>query len=124
MGAGSRHGPLRTGRLGSVLRTATSLRTLERGDRDAVLELCAEDPCGSVMVAERVEQVGSDPMRLGGELWGPFEHGRLVSGCWSGANFIPVRVRAAAALDAFASRAPRAGALYSPMFGGADAGPA
>src|SRR5689334_8481143 len=81
------------GRLGSVLRTATSLRTLDRGDRDAVLDLCAEDPCASVMVAERVEQVGSDPMRLGGELWGLFDHGRLVSACWSGANFIPVAVR-------------------------------
>jgi predicted GNAT family acetyltransferase len=104
-----------------VLRTATSLRALDRGDRDAVLELCAEDPCASVMVAERVEQVGSDPVRLGGELWGLFDHGRLVSACWSGANLIPVGVRSAPALDAFASRARRSGGSYSSLFGDATA---
>jgi predicted GNAT family acetyltransferase len=104
-----------------VLRTATSLRTLDRGDRDAVLELCAEDPCSSVMVAERVEQVGCDPVRLGGELWGLFEHGRLLSVCWSGANLIPVAVRSPAAYDAFASRVRRSGGMYSSMFGDADA---
>jgi predicted GNAT family acetyltransferase len=120
-GAGGRHRPLVTGRLGHVLRTATSLRTLERGDRDAVLELCAEDPCASVMVAERVEQVGCDPVRLGGELWGLFEHGRLLSVCWSGANLIPVAVRSPAAYDAFASRVRRSGGMYSSMFGDADA---
>jgi predicted GNAT family acetyltransferase len=73
------------------------------------------------MVAERVEQVGCDPVRLGGELWGLFEHGNLLSVCWSGANLIPVAVRSEAAVDAFASRVRRSGGMYSSMFGDADA---
>ncbi len=104
-----------------MLRTATALRTLERHDREAVLELCAQDPVANVMVAERVELVGSEPVRLGGELWGLFEQGRLVSACWSGANLIPIEVHSEAALDAFASRARRSGAPYSSLFGDADA---
>jgi uncharacterized protein len=104
-----------------VLRTATALRTLERHDRDAVLELCAQDPVTNVMVAERVELVGSEPVRLGGELWGLFEHDRLTSACWAGANLIPIEVHTPAALDAFASRARRSGGSYSSLFGDATA---
>ncbi|GMA85542.1 N-acetyltransferase GCN5 [Angustibacter aerolatus] len=73
------------------------------------------------MVAERIEQVGGDPARMGGHLWGLFERGRLTSACWAGANLIPVQVRGDAALDAFASRARRSGGAYSSLFGEADA---
>ena len=104
-----------------MLRSATALRTLERRDRDAILALCARDPVSSVMVTERVELVGSEPVRLGGEIWGLFEHGELVSACWSGANLIPLGVRSEAAMDAFASRARRSGTGYSSLFGDADA---
>jgi len=104
-----------------VLRTATSLRTLERDDRDAVLALCAQDPVANVTVAERVELVGTEPVRLGGEIWGLFEQGELVSACWAGANLIPIQVRDEAAMDAFASRARRSGGVYSSLFGEASA---
>lgn len=104
-----------------MLRTATALRTLERGDREAVLALCRQDAVVNVMVAERVELVGSEPVRLGGELWGLFEQGRLLSACWSGANLIPIEVHGEAALDAFASRVRRSGMAYSSLFGDADA---
>lgn len=104
-----------------MLRTATALRTLERRDRDAVLELCARDPVANVMVAERVELVGCEPVRLGGEIWGLFEHGELTSACWAGANLIPIEVRTPAAMDAFASRARRSGGAYSSLFGDAVA---
>lgn len=104
-----------------MLRTATSLRTLERDDRDEVLALCAQDPVANVTVAERVELVGTEPVRLGGEIWGLFEQGRLVSACWAGANLIPVQVRDEAAMDAFASRARRSGGVYSSLFGEASA---
>jgi hypothetical protein len=61
-----------------VLRTTSpTLRTLERRDRDAVLALCATDPVANVMLAERVQRVGSEPVRLGGEIWGWFEAGEL-----------------------------------------------
>lgn len=104
-----------------MLRSATAMRTLERRDRDAILRLCARDPVANVMVAERVELVGSEPVRLGGEIWGLFEHGELTSACWSGANLIPIEVRTPAAMDAFASRARRAGGAYSSLFGDAVA---
>lgn len=104
-----------------MLRSATALRTLERRDRDAVLALCARDPIANVMVAERVELVGSEPVRLGGEIWGLFENGELSSACWSGANLIPIEVRTPAAMDAFASRARRSGGTYSSLFGDAEA---
>ena len=104
-----------------MLRSATAMRTLERRDRDAILGLCAQDPVANVMVAERVELVGSEPVRLGGEIWGLFEHGSLVSACWSGANLIPIEVRSPAAMDAFASRVRRSGGTYSSLFGDAVA---
>lgn len=104
-----------------MLRTATSLRTLERTDREAVLALCELDPVASVMLAERVQRAGSEPLRLGGEIWGFSEHGVLRSACWAGANLVPVNVSGTAALDAFASRARRAGGTFSSVFGPADA---
>lgn len=72
------------------------------------------------MVAERVELVGSEPARLGGELWGLFERGRLTSACWAGANLIPIGVREPAALDVFAQRASRHRGTFSSLFGPAD----
>lgn len=101
--------------------TSSSLRTLERRDRDAVLALCATDPVANVMVAERVQRVGSEPVRLGGELWGRFEGEVLTAACWSGANLVPVNVTSPAALDAFAERARRHPGRYSSVFGPADA---
>lgn len=103
-----------------VLRTSTSLRTLERRDREAVLALCAREPESSVMVAERVELVGSEPVRLGGEIWGYYERGELTAACWSGANLVPIGARSPGALDAFASRARRAGASYASLYGDAE----
>jgi predicted GNAT family acetyltransferase len=100
-----------------VLRTATSLRTLGREDRDEVLRLCAQDPVANVMVAERVELVGTEPVRLGGELWGFYDRAGLSAACWSGANLIPFGTASDAALDAFASRARRGGGAYSSLFG-------
>jgi predicted GNAT family acetyltransferase len=103
-----------------VLRTATSLRTLGREDRDAVLRLCEQDPVANVMVAERVELVGTEPVRLGGELWGVYEQGELTAACWSGATPIPVGSCTDAALAAFARRARRSGGVYSSLFGEAE----
>lgn len=105
-----------------VLRTTSpTLRTLERRDRDSVLALCAADPVANVMVAERVERVGSEPVRLGGELWGWFSGGELTAACWSGANLVPVNATTPEALDAFAERAHRTAGRYSSLFGPADA---
>ena len=48
-----------------------------------------DDPIATCMVASRVETVGVEPWRLGGELWGV--GGRLDGLCFSGANLVPLR---------------------------------
>ena len=82
------------------------LRVLGDADRAAVLELCDRDPVTNVFIASRVESVGCDPRRLGGELWGFHDRGTLVSACWSGANLVPLEATPAA-VEAFAARARR-----------------
>ena len=90
-----------------VLRSATALRTLERRDRDAILAAAAPaTPSPNVLVAERVELVGSEPVRLGGEIWGLFEHGVLEAPAAPGANLVPVGCARPAAMDAFAEPRP------------------
>jgi uncharacterized protein len=111
----------RTGQPDLVLRTATALRTLERSDRAAVLALCDQDPVTNVLVTERVEVAGSEPVRLGGEIWGMFEQGRLTSACWAGANLVPIGVPTPGALDALAQRIQRVRGGYSSLFGDVDA---
>ena len=56
---------------------STSLRVLRPEDLPAVTDLLTRDPVTDVFVASRVEAVGLDPARLGGEMWGRFEGGRL-----------------------------------------------
>lgn len=101
-----------------VLRTGA--RVLDDGDRAEVLALCDRDPVANVFVAGRVEAVGADPRRLGGELWGYGSRGSLEAVCWSGANLVPVEA-GPAALDAFAARARTQGRRCSSVVGPADA---
>ena len=69
------------------------------------------------MVAARVEAVGLDPWRLGGELW---SYGAPADGlCFSGANLVPLRGERAA-IRAFAERASRAGRICSSLVGRAE----
>ena len=96
------------------------VRVLGDADKAAVLELCARDPVANVFVAARVATVGCEPRRLGGEVWGFVDRGRLVSACWSGANLVPVEADDEA-LDHFAARARRQGRRCSSMVGPADA---
>lgn len=97
----------------------SSLRLLEARDAGAVLALCALDPVANVFVASRVQAVGCDPSRLGGELWGWYEWGKLRSLCWSGANLMPVQATPAAR-EGFAARALRQGRRCSSIVGPAD----
>ena len=62
------------------------------------------DPVATCMVASRVETVGVEPWRLGGELWGV--GGRLDGLCFSGANLVPLRGERTS-VRAFADRARR-----------------
>jgi predicted GNAT family acetyltransferase len=66
------------------------------------------------MVAARVETAGTDPWRLGGELWGFGD--RLDGLCFVGANLIPLRGDREA-LRAFADRAVHRGRTCSSLVG-------
>ena len=86
-----------------VLRTAGA-RLLDDRDRSKVRSALDADPIASCMVASRVEMVGVEPWRLGGEMWGV--GGRLDGLCFSGANLVPLRGERSA-VRAFADRARR-----------------
>lgn len=82
--------------------------------------LLARDPVADVFVASRLDVGGVDPWRLGAEVWGYGERGRLESVCFSGANLVPVQATASAA-RAFAERARKQGRRCSSIVGAADA---
>ncbi|MBO4238885.1 MULTISPECIES: GNAT family N-acetyltransferase [Pseudonocardia] len=99
-----------------MLRVAGA-RLLDDRHRSGVHDVLDADPVAACMVASRIEAVGLDPWRLGGELW---SHGAPADGlCFSGANLVPLRGDRAA-LRAFADRARRAGRVCSSLVGRAE----
>ena len=102
-----------------MLRTAGA-RVLDNRDRDEVLALLGRDPVADVFVASRVEAVGLDGWRLGAELWGFGERGRLDAVCYAGANLVPCQA-GPDAVRAFADRARRQGRRCSSIVGPAEA---
>ncbi len=102
-----------------MLRTSAT-RLLDDRDRDEVRALLQVDPVADVFVAARVQACGVDSWRLGAELWGYGERGRLEAMCWSGANLVPVQA-GPDAVRAFADRARRQGRRCSSLVGPADA---
>ena len=101
-----------------MLRTAAA-RVLDGRDLDEVLELLDRDPVADVFVASRVEAAGVAESRLGAQLWGFGERGRLEAVCYSGANLVPVQA-GPDAVRAFADRARRQGRRCSSIVGAAD----
>jgi predicted GNAT family acetyltransferase len=99
-----------------VKQRSEQARLLDERDRAAVLELCGADPVANVFVESRVRALGADPLRLGAQLWGFEQGGRLVSACYSGANLAPVQATPAA-IAAFADRALRQGRRCSSLVG-------
>ncbi len=89
----------------------------------AVRAMLTADPVASCMVASRIETLGMDPWRLGGELWGceprGFRGGRLDSLCFAGSNLIPLQ-GSRSALRAFADRALRRRRMCSSVVGPAE----
>lgn len=89
----------------------------------AVRAMLTADPVSSCMVASRIETLGMDPWRLGGELWGceprGFRGSRLDSLCFAGSNLIPLQGNRAA-LRAFADRALRRRRMCSSVVGPAE----
>ncbi|MDP9436155.1 MAG: GNAT family N-acetyltransferase [Actinomycetota bacterium] len=102
-----------------MLRTSGS-RVLDGRDLDEVQALLARDPVADCFVASRVEQSGLDAWRLGAELWGYGERGRLSAVCYSGANLVPCQA-GPDAVRAFAERARRQGRRCSSIVGRSEA---
>ena len=98
---------------------ASALRLMTDHDRDEVLALCDRDPVANVFVTARIRHAGLDPRRLGAQVWGYFEAGRLTSLCYSGANLVPVAATPEA-VTVFADRARIHGRRCSSIVGPAD----
>lgn len=92
------------------------VRVLDDRYRDQVLAILDADPVGNVFVASRVHQAGLEPGRLGAQMWGYWQDGRLVSLCYAGANLIPVAATPEAT-RAFADRARSQGRRCSSIVG-------
>jgi uncharacterized protein len=107
-----------------VLRTrawrATALRLMTDHDRDEVLALCDRDAVANVFVSSRIRGAGLEPRRLGAQVWGYYEAGRLTSLCYSGANLVPVAATPEA-VGVFADRARIHGRRCSSIVGPAAA---
>ncbi len=99
---------------------SSSLRLLNDRDLDQVLEICDRDAVANVFVGSRVRAAGVDPGRLGAQLWGYLESGKVTSLCYSGANLVPVAATPAA-VAAFAERARLQGRRCSSIVGPAEA---
>jgi len=85
-------------------------------DLHEVTEVLSRDPVADVFVASRVQAVGLDPARLGGEMWGFVADGRLEALCHAGANLVPVQA-GDEAVRAFADRARRQGRRCASIVG-------
>ena len=111
-----------SGTLEDVLRLAGA-RLLDERDRTAVRAVLTGDPVASCMVAARIDSLGMDPWRLGGELWGCEPRGhrtaRLDALCFAGPNLIPLQGNRSA-LRAFADRALRRRRTCSSVVGPAE----
>jgi predicted GNAT family acetyltransferase len=102
-----------------VLRTSAT-RVLDGRDLPEVRALLQRDPVSDVFVASRLDVGGLDAWRLGAEVWGYGDRGRLEAVCYSGANLVPVQA-SSEAVRAFAERARRQGRRCSSLVGPADA---
>ncbi len=99
-----------------MLRTQSGLRLLGPSDLPAMSQLVARDPVVNVFVDYRSRITRLDPRWMGGEMWGWFEDGELVSACHAAANLVPVSATPAAT-EAFAARAVRQGRRCSTIVG-------
>ena len=102
-----------------MLRTSAT-RVLDARDLDEAQALLQHDPVCDVFVASRLDVGGLDAWRLGAEVWGYGERGRLESLCYSGANLVPVQAHPDA-VRGFAERARRQGRRCSSIVGPATA---
>jgi uncharacterized protein len=99
---------------------APAIRTMAPADLPDVCRFLERDPVMDVFVGSRVHHSGLANGRLGGQLWGYHDAGRLVSLCYSGANLVPV-APTMPALRTFTDLAARRGRQCSSIVGPAAA---
>lgn len=92
------------------------LRNLGPSDLPLLRALMAHDPLVNLFVEYRVEATQLQPRWLGGNIWGYFEGGALVSACHAAANLVPVEATPDA-IGAFAEHALRTGTNCSSIVG-------
>jgi predicted GNAT family acetyltransferase len=95
------------------------VRPVTSRDMDAIEEIIATDPVAHCFVASRVRIGGVDPWRLGGELWGYDDGGRIRSLVYCGANLVPIATTPGTRA-AFADRLRMAGRRCSSLVGAAE----
>lgn len=103
-----------------MLTTRHGVRPLGASDLGAFLALTALDPVANVFVDYRARSTNLEPRWLGGEMWGRFEGGELVSACHVGANLVPIQATADDS-RVFADRALAKGRTVSTIVGLHDA---
>lgn len=86
-----------------MLKTTTHLRALTPRDLPELHALLDRDRLVNLFVRNRVDATKLQARWLGGQVWGYFEDGILVSACHAGANVVPVQATPRA-IEAFAER--------------------
>ena len=111
------------GHLGHTVRVTTAttgvLRVLTSRDLRQVDDVLRRDPVAHCFLTSRVRLSRLDSWRLGGEVWGWQEDGRVVSLLYLGANLVPAGTTPEAR-RAFAERLRRVGRRCSSIVGPAD----
>lgn len=97
------------------MRRPARVRDLTPADLTAALELCGQDPVGSVLASSRLVESGLSPS-WSGAAWGAYQGTRLVALAWAGANLVPVSP-SGDGLDEIAHRALRGGRRFSSIVG-------
>jgi uncharacterized protein len=96
--------------------TRSGVRPLGPSDVAEFLALTDRDPTINVFAAHRARQTRLEPRLLGGEVWGRYVAGGLVSACHVGANLVPVETGPEDAA-VFAERLARRGRTVSTIVG-------
>ncbi|MCW2839392.1 MAG: family N-acetyltransferase [Aeromicrobium sp.] len=86
-----------------MLKATTHVRPLTPADLPELHALLDRDPLVNLFVRNRVDATRLQARWLGGQVWGYFEDGVLVSACHAGANVVPVQAKPKA-LELFAEQ--------------------
>lgn len=103
-----------------MLATTTGVRVLSPLHLPELCELVTRDPLVNLFVDHRLETTRMEPRWFGGQMWGYYECGELVSACHVAANLVPVQATPAA-IQAFADRSIASARASSSIVGPRDA---